>query len=192
MIQQSSSFTLSIFLAFLSLVIIFFHPLLLVLYPTRPFRRCLHFRGFRRWDIVCHVMDIFQGWYKDGTKDTQDFRPLSALCLLLRIGFGCEFIIKEYKDYYNAILALGVFHVMLGTFFFVVKPYKKHWMCHADGLIFTLVGILFLMSTSHNKVVYIIGAVIGISMMVILKLCGIYQCVKECKHPQEVTPASPR
>ena len=37
--------------------------------------------------------------------DTRDFRVLSALCLLLRIGFSCEFIIilfKEYKD--NAIL----------------------------------------------------------------------------------------
>ena len=40
-------------------------------------------------------------------------------------------------------------------FFYVAKPYKKDRMCHADGWIFTSVGILFLMGTSNNKVIYI-------------------------------------
>ena len=40
-------------------------------------------------------------------------------------------------------------------------------MCHSDGLIFTSVGILFLMDTSHNKVIYILGAPIGITLMVL-------------------------
>ena len=68
-------------------------------------------------------MDIFQGWYKDRTRDTRDLRSLSALCLLLRIGFGCEFIIivlKEYKD------SAKVWEwAALGIFFYVAKPYKK-------------------------------------------------------------------
>ena len=177
-------------LALITLVILLLHPLILLLYPARSFKRCLQFVGLRRWDVVCQIMDIFQGWYKDGTRDTRDFRPLSALCLLLRIGFACEFIttvLKEYKD--NAIVwewaALGVFHIMLGIFFYVTKPYKKDWMCHADGWIFTSVGILFLMGTSHNKVIYILGAAIGITMMVFfIFLCAIYQCVRECRRPQ--------
>ena len=177
--------------ALATLIIVLLHPLLLMLYPTRSFRRCLNCVGFRRWDIVCQIMDIFQGWYKDGTRDTRDYRSLSALCLLFGIGFGCEFIaivLKEHKD--DAIVgewaALGVFHVMIGVFFYVAKPYKIGWMCHADGLIFTSVGILFLMGTSHNKVIYIIGAVIWIFMIVLVFLCAIYQLLKECiaKHPQ--------
>ena len=132
-------------------------------------------------------MDIFQGWYKDGTRGTRDFRSLSALCLLLRISFGCEFIIivlKEYKD--NAIVwewvALGVIHILIGIFFYVAKPYKKDWMCHADGLLFTSVGILFLMGTSHNKVIYILGVSIAITMMMLfLFLCAIYQCMRDCR-----------
>ena len=174
-------------LAFFTLVIVLLHPVFLMLYPMRSFRRCLHFIGLRRWDIVCQIMDIFQGWYKDGTRDTRDFRPLSALCLILRLGFSCEFtitVLKQYKD--NAILwewaALGVFHIMLGILFYVAKPYKKDWMCHADGLFFTAVGILFLLGTSHSKVIYIIGAVIGIAMMMFFTtFCAIYQCMKECK-----------
>ena len=177
-------------LALFTLMILFLHPLILLLYPARSCKSCLHFVGFQRWDVVCQIMDIFQGWYKDGTRNTRDFRPLSALCLLLRIGFACEFVIivsKEYKD--NAVVwewaALGVFHTMLGVFFYVAKPYKKDWMCHADGWIFTSVGILFLMGTSHNKVIYILGAAIGITMMVFfIFLCAIYQCIKECRHSQ--------
>ena len=53
-------------LAFVTLVIVLLCPLFLVLYPVKSFRRCLHFIGFRRWDIVYKIMDIFQGWYKDG------------------------------------------------------------------------------------------------------------------------------
>ena len=175
-------------LALVTLVVLLLHPLFLLLYPLRSFKRCLHCIGLRRWDVICQIMDIFQGWYKDGTRDTRDFRSLSALCLLLRIGFGCEFIIivlKEYKD--NAIVwewaALGVIHVMIGVFFYVAKPYKKDWMCHADGSIFTSVGILFLMGTSHNKVIYILGASIGVTVMVFfLFICAIYQCVRDCRH----------
>ena len=177
-------------IALVTLVILLLHPLFLLLYPVRSFKRCLHCIGFRRWDVICQIMDIFQGWYKDGTRDTRDYRPLSALCLLLRIGFGCEFIamvLKEYKD--SAVVwewaALGVFHVMIGMFFYVAKPYKKDWMCHADGWIFTSVGILFLMGTSHNKVIYILGAAIGITMAVFfIFLCAIYQCASECRRFQ--------
>ena len=34
------------------------------------------------------VMDIFQGWYKDGTEGIYDYRPLSALYMLRRLVFA--------------------------------------------------------------------------------------------------------
>ena len=74
-------------------------------------------------------------------------------------------------------------HVMIGIFFYVAKPYKKDWMCHVDGLLFTSVyrNIIF-DGTSHNKVIYVLGASIAITMMVLfLFLCSIYQCVRECR-----------
>ena len=51
--------------------------------------------GLKRWDILHLVMDIFQGWFKDGTcADNQhvDYRSFSALYLLLRILFASVFI----------------------------------------------------------------------------------------------------
>ena len=38
------------------------------------------------------IMDTFQGWYKDGTEGTYDYRPLSALYMLLRMALVGEFL----------------------------------------------------------------------------------------------------
>ena len=91
------------------------------------------------------IMDTFQGWYKDGTEGTYDYRPLSALYMLLRITLLGEFLAiigKGLKS--RGILKWLItvwFHVLLGSFFLIAKPYKKHWMNIVDGLILILVGL---------------------------------------------------
>ena len=152
------------------LVFVLLPPLFLLLYPISLFRKCLCLFGFRRWDILHHIMDIFQGWYKDGTEGTRDYRSLSALYILIRIGLGCEFVIillKEDKD--NRFLwqwvSFGSLHIFFGMFYFTLKPYRKIWMNKADGLILTIIGVLLLLEIFDNKPVYILGAVIGFSVM---------------------------
>ncbi len=81
-----------IFHAALALSVIFIFvlppPLLLLFYPTRFFRNLPSCCGFKRWDVLNFTMDIFQGWYKDGTDTTQDYRSVSALYILLRLLIG--------------------------------------------------------------------------------------------------------
>ena len=60
----------AIFAFFIFVVFVLLPPLLLLLYPTRLFKNCLNCCGFQRWDILQVVVDIFQGWYKDGTEGT--------------------------------------------------------------------------------------------------------------------------
>ena len=60
-------------------------PLLLLFYPTNLFRSLLTHCGFCRWNILHMIMDTFQGWYKDRTEGTYDFRSLSVFYMLLRI-----------------------------------------------------------------------------------------------------------
>lgn len=119
-------------------------PLLLLLYPTRLFRSLLTHCGFRRWDIFHMIMDVFQGWYKDGTEGTFDYRPLSALYMLLRIGLVGEFLTVIHISLQSGgeikWIATGIVHVLLGNFFLIAKPYKKRWMNIVDGLILTLFG----------------------------------------------------
>jgi hypothetical protein len=116
-------------------VFIVLPPLVLLLYPMRFFRACIKCMGFRRWDILHLVMDIFQGWFKDGTENHVDYRSFSALYLLLRILFALVSIAIVlniiFSRYYWSFI--GIFHVFLGTLFLTTKPYKKKWMNHTDG-----------------------------------------------------------
>ena len=82
-------------------------PLLLLVYPTQLFRKYLNWCGFQRWDVLHLTADVFQGWYKDGTEGTPDYRALSALYMLLRIGFGGMFILmivyRHDNNYYRNV-----------------------------------------------------------------------------------------
>ena len=91
------------------------------------------------------IMDTFQGWYKDGTEGTYDYRPLSALYMILRIGLVEVFLaviaLSPRSSGYLKWSLIGYFHILLGSCFLIAKPYKKQWMNNADGLILTAIGI---------------------------------------------------
>ena len=174
-------------LALLVIVVFVLLPLLvLVLYPTRLFRQILLLLKFQRWDILHQIMNIFQGWYKDGTEGTRDYRSFSALYLLLRAGFGCLFVAallrNDFGDrYFQIILFLGVFQILLGVVFFIIKPHRKTWMSNADGIIFTLFGIMSLL-VNFSKHVYILGAIIGPSVLILTVLYyAVRKCIKDYK-----------
>ena len=131
----------------LSVIILFIllPPLLMLLYPIQLFRKIFTYCGFRRWDILHMIMDTFQGWYKDGTEGTYDYRPLSALYMLLRVGLIGEFlaVISQSQQSRGELkwITTMCFHILLGSFFLIAKPYKKHWMNIVDGLILILFGL---------------------------------------------------
>ena len=133
----------AVFALFIIVVFVLLPPLLLLLYPTRLFKKCLNCCGFHRWDILQVVVDIFQGWYKDGTEGTRDFRAVSALYFLLRIMLSSVFILLMFVSYNPyGWYTFGLFHIFLGVFFFVAKPYKKNWMNYIDGLLIIWIGVI--------------------------------------------------
>lgn len=122
-------------------------PTVLLLYPTKCFKKILERCRFRRWNSLSIIMDIFQGWYKDGTDGGRDYRALSALYMLLRFGFASEFVLVlmfQYSTRYNAFewTLPSVIHVGIGCFYLVIKPYKKNWMNTVDGLVLVLLGLI--------------------------------------------------
>ena len=131
----------------LSIITIFiiFPPIFLLLYPTHLFRRLLTCCGFRRWDILHMIMDTFQGWYKDGTEGTYDYRPLSALYMILRVALVGEYLtvigLSPYSNGGIKWFVTGLLLVLLGTSFLIIKPYKKHWMNVTDGFILIIIGL---------------------------------------------------
>ena len=148
----------------LSVVIVFvlFPPLLLLFYPTRLFRKCLSCCGFRRWDILPLVMDVFQGWYKDGTEGTYDYRYFSALYMILRIVLSFAFFELLMEESYDVILfkaVVGLLYVLLWIMFFVLKPYKVSWMNYTDGAVSLMLGF-FSLNYGVTSFVYYIGIIL--------------------------------
>ena len=169
---------------FLALLILFTciitPPLLLAMFPTRAFRKCVDCLGFQRWDIFHQVMDVFQGWYKDGTEGTYDYRSFSAFFLVLRIAHGGKMIAIALLDnrkeqiFMEAIL-VGISQVSMGVLFFIMKPYKKNWMSNVDGLLFTVAGSYILLETFHNDLLN--NFAFGLAVVFTI-LCVVYAFIK--------------
>ena len=166
-------------------VFILLPPLFLLLYPTRIFRKLLTSLGFQQWTLLFQLMDIFQGWYKDGTEGTRDFRSFSALYMMLRIGLSGEFVLVILRDYRDdhvmkEVVLLGVIHILLGALFLTLKPlsYKKVWMNHIDGVIFLLVGTTFILEFSYDTQVYGLG---GATIILVMTFTILYVTCCKCK-----------
>ena len=171
-----------------SFVLVFFvllPPVLLLLYPTRMFRKCLSCCGFQRWDMLQLIADVFQGWYKDGTEGTLDYRALSTLYLLLRLIFGATFVslLTNTSHFWQTrMYIIGISHIFLGMFFLIVRPYKKKWMSDVDGLIISNVGVVLLLGTFDNQRSHLLlGVIVGITVVVCISLRCVYAYFKDHK-----------
>ena len=162
-------------------------PILLVLYPTKIFKKCIGCLGFQRWDILHHIMDVFQGWYKDGTEGTQDYRFLSAFFLVLRIAHGGKIVVITLLDdkkerMLAQVILVGIFQISMGIMFFSLKPYKKIWMSNADGIIFTLIGCYILMDIFNDK---LLNVSITVLVALFTIICVLYKTFKiQYRHVQ--------
>jgi len=80
----------SICVAFIFVV---FPTVLLILYPTRIFKRSISSCRFKRWHALHAFMEAFQGQYKDGTRTTgtRDIGMVSALYLIFRIAAHLQY-----------------------------------------------------------------------------------------------------
>ena len=89
---------------------------------------------------------------KDGTEGTYDYRFLLAFFLVLQMAHGGKIIAISLLDDKEKcmliqILFVGVLQILIGSLFFILKPYKKNWMSNIDGIIFILAGFYILIGT---------------------------------------------
>ena len=158
--------------------------LTLLLYPTRCFRKCITLLGFRRWDILHNIMDVFQGPFKDGTEGTPDYRYFSALYLLIRVSIGLYIVIAFSSVDNNIVhwkwLISGIVHVYLGMLLLVIKPYKKVWMSKVDGLILTFVGVALITYVTPSFPFIKAMVVFMILVFAVVLFYTLYKCTRRC------------
>jgi len=124
-------------------IFILFPTTLLILYPTRLFRRCVSCCEFRSWHAVHMFVESFQGQYKDGTNGTRDFRMFSASFLILRILILASFFRQHYLLWVSSGVQCALF-VGGSCLYAVLRPYKSNFRDNVDFLTLVLLEVLSL------------------------------------------------
>ena len=182
----------TIFSAIASCVLLIFiicPTILLILYPTRLFRKCVSCCKFRRWYALHMFVESFQGQYKDGTNGTRDFRMFSASFLILRILILALFINHNRLPAHTSEMQ-GVFVACATCIYAITRPYKLNFMNNVDIVILFLLEILIFVTSTYSKLLtyLILGSTLLLlvpHMILIFYICrklakkiGITQCLK--------------
>ena len=138
---------LAVVSACILLIFIAFPIVLLILYPTRIFRKCIRCCRFRRWHALHTFMEAFQGHYKDGTNGTRDFRIVSAVYFIFRLSVLLAYSGNhESFDHAYGWFTAAVILTNTSLFFAIVRPYKVNRSNTIDSLLLALLSLQALMS----------------------------------------------
>ena len=148
---HTQEYTMFLTIAVCVLVIFIICPtILLILYPTRLFRKCVSCCGFRRWHALHMFVESFQGQYKDGTNGTRDFRMVSASFLILRISTLLLFL-NHHRLLSHTSTLQGAFFVCATCVHAIARPYKLNFMNNIDIVILVLLEMLFFATSSSSS-----------------------------------------
>ena len=110
--------------------------LILLLYPTRLFQRCIGCCS-TRWHALDAFVDSFQGYYKNGTNGTPDWRYFSGLYLIFRIlVIGAYVLPLKYNALYRVVC-----YSSASLFLGLLQPYKEGWINKLDSLVMMLFSL---------------------------------------------------
>ena len=112
--------------------------LILLLYPTRILQKCISCCS-TRWHILHTFVDAFQGYYKDGTNETPDWRCFSGLYLIFRIMAIATHVLPDTK--YRVVYRVTCYN-SASLFFGLVQPYKEKWVNYVDSIGFMLLSFV--------------------------------------------------
>ena len=122
---------------FVLCIFIFFPALVLLLYPTKLFQKCIGCSG-RRWLALHAFADVFQGCYKNGTNGTRDCRYFAGLYLVLRIVLLLTMYGGSVFSMYKQMVSI-VCLVIAALVFLLFRPYKDNfWLNVWDSIAFAL------------------------------------------------------
>ena len=172
-------------------IFITFPTILLILYPTRLFRKCVSCCGFCRWHALHMFVESFQGQYKNGTNGTRDFRMLSASFLILRILTLVLFLNRHRLSSQTSQLQCALY-VCFTRFYAITRPYKLNFMNNVDIIILFLLEI-FSLAISNLTLEFFVSFILGSTLLLLVphmvlifyvcyelaKKAGITHCLKK-------------
>ena len=124
----------------------------LVVYPMRCSQKFLNKLKIQRQAIDIFV-NCYQGYYKDGTDGTRDYRCFSITFFLIQITVFVIFTLSRS----SYVFPLGAFVTMLFMFaVLAVRPYKEQFKAYStiDAFIILLLAGVFVMATAGTEADY--------------------------------------
>ena len=166
--------------------------LIFLLYPTRVFQRCIGCCN-TRWHALRAFVDVFQGYYKDGTNGTPDWRYFSGLYLIFRILVVGTHTVphSRYRAAYRVIC-----YSTASLFFGLLQPYKTSWINCWDSIVFMLFSVGEFLAI-YNKyiirsrsfdllyglaVVPLLYLIVYVSYKLLLQTVVLRRCILRCKN----------
>ena len=143
--------------------------LVVVLYPTRVFQKCLNCCRIR-WHAVHAFADAFNGCYKDGTNGTWDYRYFAGFYLLARILYFFNGMVDDDKtEPFKKIIAIAL------LLFALCRPYKKHLFNIVDS-IFLLIATLYVIYRDYSDILLAALLLLYFIMYILSKILMKLQC----------------
>ena len=171
--------------AIVVLLLLLIPPLILLLYPVQALRK--FFENCYSYLTISAFCDVFQGFFKDGTNKTRDYRWFAGMFLIVRLlAFGLRSLV--FINWY--LLGSTVMYGTIAFSFEVFRPYKTDHYNHFDAMAFGLLALIYLLylllinyvstfSTGHfNEIVlYIIICCATVPLLFIIAYAslGIYK-----------------
>ena len=122
---------------FVLCIFVLFPALVLLLYPTKLFQKCLGCCG-SRWLALHAFADVFQGCYKNGTNATKDCRYFAGFYLVLRMVLLLAMYGGSVFNLYDEMVSI-VCLVIAALLFLLFRPYKDNfWLNVWDSTVFSL------------------------------------------------------
>ena len=121
----------------------------LVIYPMRWFQKCLNSFHLQRQSIDM-LVNCYQGYYKDGTNGTRDYRCFCIMFFLLQLTLATLFTIS--RSMYS--FSLGAVAIILFLFIILmVQPYKTQFKAYnrIDAFMILMLGITFIVITAADE-----------------------------------------
>ena len=124
--------------------------------------------------------DAFQGWFKDGTNGTRDFRYFAGFYLIFRIVILVEVAVSTYYIWMIIILC----PIIASLMFALLRPYKNDWLNILDSLLFAILAlaIFFVMYNRHvAPVPLLFVAVLMFVPLIYIVSFGVYKLASHSK-----------
>ena len=138
-----------IFAVFVAIFVVILPLVFLVVYPMCWFQKCLNYFGVQRQSVDM-LVNCYQGYYKDGTNGTRDYRCFSIIFFLGQIFIMMLFTISKsnYCFLLGAILIIVVMFLL-----FTLQPYKEQFKFYniIDALMLLILALVFVIVIATDE-----------------------------------------